>query len=210
MKVTAKVAPMNRLQFSSQNRPKAALGLVLAASMMLSACGLSPEALKKARSEKLELFAKTVTQHLLDKNPETLKSSITTFMRDEVNDSERDKLQELKIIPDSPISVERIEQENQAAGRSNTVTISSVTATTPVEKDYVHFHVVGIENSMLKGKVTGSQAFAYDLTVLLNPEMSGYPRLTDLKGFVPPATTADSGAPSNSAKGAKKIKRKRG
>jgi hypothetical protein len=206
MKITA----TNRLKSSTHNSGKGVLGLVLAASLMLSACGLSPEAMKKDREEKLELFAKTVTQHLLDKNPETLKNSITTFMREEVNDSERDKLQELKIIPDSPISVERIEQENQAAGRSNAVTISSVTALTPIEKDYVKFRVVGSEISKLKDKVTDTKPFTYELTVLLTGDMSGYPRLTDLKGIVPPATTADSGSAAASAKGAKKAKRKRG
>jgi hypothetical protein len=190
--------------------PRIALTLALAVSVLLGACGLSPEAQQKVRAEKLELFASTVTQHLLDKNPATLKNSITTFMRDEVNDAERDKLQELKIIPDSPISVERIEQESQAAGRSNAVTISSVTALTPVDKDYVKFKVVGTEVSKLKGKTTGSQPFNYELTVLLNPEMSGYPRLTELKGFVAPAATADSGGQAASAKGAKRVKRKRG
>ncbi len=72
MKVTAKVSPMNRFPF--QNRPQAALGLFLAASMMLTACGLSPEAQKKARAEKLEAFAKTVTQHLLDKKSRDFES----------------------------------------------------------------------------------------------------------------------------------------
>lgn len=171
---------------------------------------MSPEAMKKARTDQLEKFATTVTTHLMDRNPETLKSSITTFMRDEVNDSERDKLQELKIIPDSPISVERIEQENQAAGRSNSVTISSVTALTPIDQDSVKFRVIGTETSTLKGKTTASKPFNYELTVLLNAEMSGYPRLTDLKGFVAPAATADSGAQAAPAKGNKRGKRRRG
>jgi hypothetical protein len=217
-KITAmnrfQISPRFSLQIGIQPRralsSQIALGLVLSASLLLGACGLSPEAQQKARAAKLEAFATTVTQHLLDKNPETLKTSITTFMRDEVNDSERDKLQEAKIIPDSPISVVRIEQENQAAGRSNTVAISSVKALTPVDKDYVKFQVVGTEISKLKGKPTGSQPFNYELTVLLNPEMSGYPRLTDLKGFVTPAATADSGAQASTSKGAKRPKRKRG
>jgi len=182
---------------------------ILACSILLSACGLSPEAQAKARTEKLEQFATTVTQHLLDKNPETLKSSITTFMRDEVNDPERDKLQALKIIPDSPISVERIEQENQAAGRSNEVSISSVKALTPIEQDSVKFEVKGNEVSKLKGKVIDTKPFNYELTVLLNGEMSGYPRLTDLKGFVAPAATADSSSQPNS-KASKKGRRRRG
>ncbi|MBU6453052.1 MAG: hypothetical protein KGS72_14805 [Cyanobacteria bacterium REEB67] len=176
-------------------------------SLIMSGCGLSPEAMKKERAAKLELFAKTVTEHLLDKNPETLKMSITTFMRDEVNDTERDKLQELKIIPDSPISVERIEQENAAAGRSNTVSVTSVKALTPVEQDSVKFQVIGTEVSKVKEKVVDTRPFNYELTVLLNPEMSGYPRLTDLKGFNVPAATADS---SNQNKGSKRSRRKRG
>jgi hypothetical protein len=134
--------------------------------------------------------------------------SITTFMRDEVNDTERDKLQELKIIPDSPISVERIEQENQAAGRSNSISITSVKALTPVDQDSVKFQVVGSEVSKLKDKVVDTRPFSYELTVLLNPEMSGYPRLTDLKGFAVPAATADSG--NQGGKGNKRSRRKRG
>ena len=187
---------------------KIVITLALAASVLLGACGLSPEAQKKARQDKLEEFASTVVQHLLDRNPETLKNSITTFMRDEVNDPERDKLQELKIIPDSPISVERIEQENKEAGRSNTVTISSVTALTPVDQDSVKFRVIGTEVSKLKEKVTNSQPFNYELTVLLNPEMSGYPRLTDFKGFTAPAATANSDTQRD--KSNKKLKRRRG
>ncbi|MBS2005520.1 MAG: hypothetical protein JST01_00675 [Cyanobacteria bacterium SZAS TMP-1] len=182
--------------------------MALLAAVGLSACGLSPEAMKKARSEKLEKFASTVVEHILDKNPETLKVSITTFMRDEVNDSERDKLQQQKIIPDSPIDVERIEQENQAAGRSNAVKITSVKALTPIEKDSVKFEVVGNEVTKLKGKVTDTRPFKYELTVLLNGEMSGYPRLTDLSGFTVPAATADS-SQAATGKSGKKIKQRR-
>jgi len=164
--------------------------------------------MKKERSEKLEKFAQSVVEHILDKNPETCKMSITTFMRDEVNDTERDKLQTQKIIPDSPIDVERLEQENQAAGRSNVVTISSVKALTPIEKDSVKFEVVGSEVTKIKGKVTDTKPFKWELTVLLNSEMSGYPRLTDLSGFVAPAATADSSQAANT-KGGKKAKQRR-
>jgi hypothetical protein len=182
--------------------------LALTAALGLSACGLSPEAMKKDRTEKLEKFASTVVEHILDKNPETLKMSITTFMRDEVNDSERDKLQTAKIIPDSPIDVERMMQENQAAGRSNVVSITSVKALTPIEKDSVKFEVVGNEVTKLKGKVTDTKPFRYELTVLLNSEMSGYPRLTDMSGVVAPAATADS-SQAASTKGGKKLKQRR-
>jgi hypothetical protein len=178
------------------------------ASIVLSSCALSPEALKQARAKKLETFAGDVTKHLLDKNPATLNNSILAFRSDEVSPDERDKLEQLKIIPDSPISVDKLQQENEAAGRSNEVVISSVVPISPTDADSVKFKVDGKEISKLKGNVTDTRAFSYELTVLLNAEMSGYPQLTDLKGFTAPAATADSS--NQSSKNSKRGRRRRG
>jgi len=175
----------------------------------ISGCAMSPEAKKKAREETLDKFAKQVTKHLLDRNPDTLEISVNQLMHVEVHSSALGKLQERKILPDSKIDVLRAIDDAEVAHRTNEIQILNVRPLSPMEKDPTKLRVTGKEIFKTNGKQNDMRPFSLELTVRLTPEMDNAPRLLEVGGMSA-ATAFSKPADNVSAQKSKKTSRKRG
>jgi hypothetical protein len=169
-------------------------------------CSQSPEAMKKARTETLEKFAKEATEHLLDKNPETIKVSVNQLMHQEVHTNSIESLQKKKILPDSSIDVLKAIDDAQRAKRSNKVQINSVKPLSSLEKEDVSFQIRGQEQILVNGKTTSTKPFTIELKCRLTDEMNNYPQIIDVNGMVSYAPPQQDGKDSTSG-GRKKRRR---
>lgn len=172
-----------------------------------SGCAVSPEAKKKAREESLQKFARDVTKHLLDRNPDTLRESVNALMHTEVHTSALEKLQARKILPDSNIDVLRAISDAEYTKRTNEIEILSVRNITPLENDPVKIRVTGKEIFKVAGKQSEMRPFSLELTCRLTAGMDNLPTLIEVGGMS--ASTAFS-APPVSAPSKKKSRSRRG
>ncbi len=135
--------------------PKALCSSV-AIVLLLTGCSQNSPANRKAQLEK---FCVSVTQHIFDRNPNTISESLSTLMHEELSDTARQKLEDTKVIPDSPITVLREKAEWTKANRSNRVDVGIVRNLTPIENKDVTFRVSGKDWDLVNGKQTDFHPF---------------------------------------------------
>jgi len=173
-------------------RPQAIFttGIVVVAALSLSGCTAGDA--KAQRKQKLEEFCTSVSQHLLDRSPNSIHDSLNILLHEELSDPARQKLENNKTIPDSPITVLKETEEWRAAHKTNKVEVTSVTPLVPVEAKDVKFRVSGTDHDLVSGKEVGSKPFLIEMTVELTPEMDGFPRVMDLQVLSKTTSIADA------------------
>jgi hypothetical protein len=151
---------------------------VAVVSVLLSSCSQNNPA---ARKTTLEKFCASVSQHVLDRNPATISESLSTLLHEELSDAARQKLEDSKVIPDSPITVLRYKDLWTKAHKTNRVDVGIVRATTPIEAKDVTFRVTGKDWDLIDGKDSDFHPFQFNMIVELTPDMDGLPRVLDLQ-----------------------------
>jgi hypothetical protein len=147
-------------------------------SVLLSGCSQNNPAPKNTTLEK---FCTSVAQHLLDRNPATITESMNTLFHEELSDAARQKLEDTKVIPDSPITILRYKDLWTKAHKTNRVDVGIVRATTPIEAKDVTFKVSGKDWDLVDGKETDFHPFQFNMVVELTPDMDGLARVQDLQ-----------------------------
>jgi hypothetical protein len=177
-------------------------------SVLLSGCSQNNPA---ARKTTLEKFCTSVSQHVLDRNPATISESLSTLLHEELSDAARQKLEDTKVIPDSPITILRYKDIWTKAHKTNRVDVASIRATTPIEAKDVTFKVIGKDWDLVDGKETDFHPFQFDMVVELTPDMDGLPRVLDLQVLTAGGnkTTVASDVKDDSAKSSGTTRRKR-
>lgn len=177
-------------------------------SFLLSGCSQNSPAARKATLEK---FCTSVAQHLLDRNPDTISDSLNILFHEELSDAARQKLEDTKVVPDSPITILRYKDMWTKAHKSNKVDVAIVSPLTPIEANDVTFKVSGKDWDLVNGKQTDFHYFQFTMTAELTPDMDGLPRVKDIQGLGAGGTTTAvaSDVKDDSPKGAAKRKRRR-
>ncbi len=177
-------------------------------SVLLSACSQNNPA---ARKTTLEKFCTSVSQHILDRNPATISESLSTLLHEELSDAARQKLEDTKVIPDSPITVLRYKDLWTKAHKTNRVDVGIIRAVTPIEAKDVTFKVTGKDWDLVDGKEADFHPFQFDMVVELTPDMDGLPRVLDLQVLNAGGskTTVASDVKDDSARVGSATKRKR-
>ncbi len=185
------VTKKNRLTATRNAAAIFALSLCLTC---LAGCK-SPEQKRLERQTHLEKFCTSVVQHLLDRNPDTIRASITHLQREELPDPVFDKLQEQGLLPKTELGILRIIDRAQEIHSSNEVQVKTVKPIGPIEKDLVPFTVSGVEINKTQGKPDESSPFSCTITCKMNDETGDYPQAIQITGLsqqVKPATKTDS------------------
>lgn len=175
----------------------------LAMCMLLASCS-SPEAQRKERVEQMSKFAASAVKHMYDRNPETVQESMTLLTRDELRRDVCEKLQQQHLLPETDISVLKIKSEAESKNSSNEVVIDSVKPVGDTDKPEVRFQINGKDNLTINKKPAGTKPIDVFATVLLTPQMDGFPRITELT--VP--GTATKSAEADAVQPKKKRKRR--
>jgi hypothetical protein len=149
-------------------------------TLLLSGCSQNNPAARKATLEK---FCTSVAQHVLDRNPNTISESLSTLLHEELSDAARQKLEDTKVIPDSPITVLREKDIWTKGHKSNRIDVGIVRALTPIEAKDVTFKVSGKDWDLVDGKQTDFHAFQFTMTTELTPDMDGLPRVLEIQGL---------------------------
>jgi hypothetical protein len=194
-----KQAPVVKANFLGRSFVQ--IGTVLALTLplaLLSGCSKEQELDK--RKQTLVQFCTQVTQHLLDRNPDTIQESLSQLMHEELTDKAREKLENTKVIPDSPITVMREKAESTQAHKSNQVEVKIVRALTPVEKDQVTYKITGTETTLVDGKKADDHTFSFTMICELTPDMGGYPRVVDVDGLAAKTAAAATTTPAPASK----------
>jgi hypothetical protein len=176
----------------------------LAAVLFVGAC-TSPEQIRKERLKTLEQFSTGVAKHIFDRNPETVKESMTVLTRDELSQATTDKLQAQGYLPKTDIGILKIEAEQEDAKRTNVVTVNSVSAQGPVEKPIVPMQLDGTITTKTEGKPDETVPFTLKLTCKFDTETGGLPQVVDASIG---STQVQKPAAEEPAKTKKKRKRK--
>jgi hypothetical protein len=176
--------------------------------ILLAGCSQNSAA---ARKQTLERFCSSVAQHILDRNPNTISESLSTLMHEELSDAARQKLEDTKVIPDSPITVLREKADWVKGHKSNRVDVGIIRALTPIEAKDVTFRVSGKDWDLVDGKQTDFHTFQFDMVAELTPDMDGLARVLEIQGLgKTPIGASVASAKDDSAKGgASKRKRRR-
>jgi hypothetical protein len=172
------------------------VGLVITAAL-LGGCASHSAADRKATLEK---FCASVTQHIFDRNPQTISESLNTLLHEELSDPARQKLEDTHVIPDSPITVLKDKADWTAANKSNRVDVGIVRALTPIEQKDVTFRISGKDWDLVNGKQTDFHAFQFDMVVELTPDMDGMARVLDVQGLGATAAGTPKNGDSSAAK----------
>lgn len=171
--------------------------LILAAvSTSVTTTGCSKEQQLKQREQKLAEFATSVAEHILDRNPETIKESLTVLMHEQLDINLLEKLEGTKVIPDSPITLMRETEQWKADHRSNKLQIKAQPVT-PVDQDKVTYKITGTDSTLVNGKAVDEKPVDFSIVCNLTPDMDGFPRVIDLTGLDKAnksASTAASGS----------------
>lgn len=159
---------------------------------LLTAC-TSKEQKAKQREQALTDFATTVVQHMYDRNPATIKDSMSVLLHSELTEATKIKLQASKDLPETEIDILKIIDENQRKHQSNKVEVDIVRPLGPIEKDAVPMKVTGKDIVLIDGKQQDDKVISVVVTCDLTDEMGGYPRATDVQVLgpaKPPAAAA--------------------
>lgn len=173
---------------------------MLVSSTLITSCAQSPEQARKHRQDVLEKFAADATEHLLDKNPETIQVSVNQLMHQQVHTDAIETLQKKKILPDSNIDVLRAIDEAQVAKKTNKVTVSSVKPLSSIDKEDVTFQVRGTEAFSINGKPSSSRPFTLELKCRLTKEMNDNAQIMDVNGMTAYAQPQEKGSSKSSRK----------
>lgn len=165
----------------------------------LSACS-SPQEEARKRRQLMEEFVAGATRHMLDRNPATIKESLGVLTRNELTEPTVEKLQKLKIIPETDIGILKLIDESQKKHTSNEVVVAVVRPLGPPERDSVPFKVTGRDILHTAGKPDDFRTFTYTMTCDLTPEMAGYPRITDISPEAGDAAQSKEAAGKDTAK----------
>lgn len=179
--------------------------LVLVGGFALGACS-NPEADKKARLQTMEKFVTTVVKHLYDKNPETVRESMTALFREELTDGVREKLQREKQLPNTELGIVKILTEAEENKTTNVVDVTSVKPIGDVDKVTVPFAVSGQVTTKTEGKPDQVKPFAIHIACRLDKVRGAWPQVVDVTGMVPDEPKKKEAGESKTAK---KKKRKR-
>jgi len=145
----------------------------------MAACTSKEQKLKE-REKTLTDFATAVVQNMYDRNPQTIRESMNTVMKQQLTQKVVEKLQNSKDLPETEIDELKIIDENQRKHASNKVEVDIVRNLTPIEKDEVQMKVTGKDIALVDGKATDDKVISVIVTCQLTDEMGGYARGTDL------------------------------
>lgn len=149
----------------------------------LSLSGCSKQEELQQRKQTLEQFCTSVAQHILDRNPDTMRESLSTLLHEQLTDQSREKLEDSKVIPDSPITVMRETAESKDAHRSNKIDVLIVRPLTPVEKDPVTYKVTVKDITLINDKPANDKTYSFTIVCKLTPDMDNFPRVLDVAGL---------------------------
>lgn len=165
----------------------------LAAHLVLCLCvfGLagckSPEQKLKERQEFLQTFVTGVVKHLLDRNPDTIRESITHLHREELPEPVWEKLQAQGLLPQTELGVLKIINEAQDNHTTNEINVQEVKPLGPVDKDVVPFQVTGVQTDKQTGKPDQQKPFSCTVSCKLNDQTGGWPQVVEITGLAPQA-----------------------
>jgi len=160
---------------------------LLASLLVFALAGCkSPEQVKKERLDVLEKFTVGVAKHILDRNPETVKESITHLQREELSEQVFEKLQSDGHLPKTELGELKIIEDAQEQHTTNTVDVSAVKPLGPVEKDIVPLQVSGQVTEKTEGKPDTVKPFTFNVTCKLNEETGGWPQVVEISALEPP------------------------
>src|SRR5436190_8943556 len=80
--------------------------VIIAAAVAITCC-TSPEAKLKQRDSLLTTFVTSTVNHMMDRNPDTMKASMTVLFRDELTEKVIEKLQHQDVLPHTELSIEK-------------------------------------------------------------------------------------------------------
>ncbi|MBI4532534.1 MAG: hypothetical protein HY711_01195 [Candidatus Melainabacteria bacterium] len=178
--------------------------LTLLAMIGLNACS-SPEQKKKERLKVFEKFVTQVATHIFDRNPVTIRESITHLFREELTEPVIQKLQNEGNLPKTELGIVKIVTEAEENHTTNQVTVVSTKALGPVEMDVVPFQVTGTVTTQAKGKLEQPKTFSMRVTCKLNEQTGGWPQVVDISGL----TTEAKKSASKTSTSTKKHKHRR-
>lgn len=183
----------------------AGLLVILAASFALaclSGCGSNP----KQRDDMFKTFVTSVVNHMMDRNPDTMKASMTVLFRDELTEPVIEKLQKQNVLPHTELGILKVVDEEEDEHETGTVRIDSVKALGPVDKPVVPYEITGATILKTSGKPDVVNPFTVKLSCKINEESGGYPQVIDASVSTPVLQAANNvSAPTK----VKKRKRKR-
>ncbi|HEY9868263.1 MAG TPA: hypothetical protein V6D08_03790 [Candidatus Obscuribacterales bacterium] len=180
-----------------------ALFLLILVIIGLVSC-TNPEAEKRKREQLLSKFCTGVAKHIFDRNPVTVRESMTHLFREELTEAVIEKLQKEGSLPKTELGIVKIITEAEEQRTTNAVTVSAVKPLGPVEKDIVPFQVTGKVTTKTEGKPDQDKPFSIKIVCKLNEQTGGWPQVVDLTGLTPQTKPAPAKEPA-----AKKKVRKR-
>lgn len=180
-----------------------ALFLLILVIIGLVSC-TSPEAEKRKREQLLAKFCTGVAKHILDRNPVTVRESMTHLFREELTEPVIEKLQKEGSLPKTELGIVKIITEAEEQRTTNTVTVNGIKPLGPVEKDIVPFQVTGKVTTKTEGKSDQDKPFSIKIVCKLNEQTGGWPQVVDLSGLTPQAKPAPAKEPPAKKKGHKR------
>jgi len=170
-------------------KPQWPLRLAALALIVLSVIGLvsctSPEAKLKKRQETMEKFATQVAKQLYDKNPETVRESMTLLFREELSDSVKEKLQREKMLPNTELGIVKILTEAEENHTTNKVEVTTAKSMATADKEVVPIQVSGQVVTKTEGKPDVSTPFNIHIVVKLPIVAGAWPQVIDVTGMSP-------------------------
>lgn len=204
---------MNKELFPESDGTRVGLALRVGAFLLLVlvvfgivSCS-NPEAEKRKREQLLGQYCTGVAKHVLDRNPITVRESMTHLFREELQEPVIEKLQKEGSLPKTELGVLKIITEAEERHTTNEVQVGAVKPLGPVEKDIVPFQVTGNVVTKTEGKPDQSKPFSMKIVCKLNEQTGGWPQVVELTGLAPEAKPAP--APATKEPAGKKKKRRR-
>lgn len=171
-----------RNSYSGYRKALYILILVFLSIISLNACS-SPEQKKKERLEVLEKFVTQVATHIFDRNPATIRESMTHLFREELTEPVIQKLQNEGNLPKTELGIVKILTEAEKTHTTNKVTVASTKALGDVAMDVVPFQVTGKIITMTREKPDQFKPFSLKVTCKLNKQTGGWPQVVDISGL---------------------------
>jgi hypothetical protein len=181
-----------------------ALFLLILVIVGLVSC-TSPEAEKRKREQLLSKFCTGVAKHIYDRNPVTVRESMTHLFREELTEPVIEKLQKEGSLPKTELGIVKIITEAEERRTTNVVAVSGVKPLGPVEEDIVPFQVTGKVTTKTEGKPDQDKPFSIKIVCKLNEQTGGWPQVVDLTGLAPQAKPAPAKEPATK----KKVRKRR-
>ncbi len=156
---------------------------------LLTSCA-SVEERKRQRQQQLEGFAGKVVQHLLDRNPDTYRRSISALMREELDDNTINNLQSIGRLPQPGLEELKFISDAQDQKTSNKVETPIVRAVGDMAKEVVPMRVTGKVTNYKNGVKTDDRSVQVEVDCRLTDAMDGYPKAVAVRGLDPVKSVA--------------------